>query len=129
MKKKSEFGGRIETGNDFVTLLSQRDMAVRNNDAEAMAKVESQIARLKAPPAAAPSSSDVLARLNERNRKANREEIRRAEFVAIEERRKAAAAAAAVAASPLPQVGASARRKMNASLLHGSQWVHLPYLN
>lgn len=63
----------------------QRDHAMQNGDIEKAAELSAQLAELEGPAA---GDIDLTKRINDRNRAANREEVKRAEARSQEERRK-----------------------------------------
>lgn len=74
-------------------LTQERNLALRRNDKEEVAKLDIQLAELavESPPVQSEppeSSSALLAKVNERNRKANHEAIRRAELQEAERKRR-----------------------------------------
>ena len=73
-------------------LTQERKIALRRNDKEEVAKLDIQLAELavESPPIPSEpeSSSALLAKVNERNRKANHEAIRRAELQEAERKRR-----------------------------------------
>jgi len=74
-------------------LIQERNLALRRNDKEEVAKLDIQLAELavESPPVHSEppeSSSALLAKVNERNRKANHEAIRRAELQEAERKRR-----------------------------------------
>jgi len=74
-------------------LMQERNLALRRNDKEDAAKLDIQLAELavESPPVHSDppeSSSALLAKVNERNRKANHEAIRRAELQEAERKRR-----------------------------------------
>lgn len=73
--------------------MQERNLALRRNDKEEVAKLDIQLAELavESPPVHSDppeSSSALLAKVNERNRKANHEAIRRAELQEAERKRR-----------------------------------------
>ncbi|KAJ6624731.1 hypothetical protein B0H10DRAFT_2005859 [Mycena sp. CBHHK59/15] len=71
-------------------LIATRTLAFRRQDYAEVAEIDAQLALAPAPaPAAAKESAqDLLARVNERNRRANMEAVRRAEVLEAERRRR-----------------------------------------
>ncbi|KAI0772759.1 plus-3-domain-containing protein [Trametes elegans] len=66
-----------------------RTLAARRQDYAEVAQIDAQIAELAAvAPAREESSSDILAKLNERNRKANQDAVRKAERAELERKRR-----------------------------------------
>lgn len=63
----------------------QRDHALQNGDVEKAAQLSAQLAELEGPAA---DEAGRTKRINDRNRAANREEVKRAEARSQEERRK-----------------------------------------
>jgi RNA polymerase-associated protein RTF1 len=67
-----------------------RKLALRRNDKEEVRMLDNQLAELavESPPSKSEPANDVLAKVNERNRKANQEAIRRAELQEAERKRR-----------------------------------------
>lgn len=67
-----------------------RKLALRRNDKVEVAMLDSKLAELavESPPARSGPTEDVLAKVNERNRKANQDAIRRAELQEAERKRR-----------------------------------------
>ena len=67
-----------------------RKLALRRNDKEEVRMLDDQLAELavESPPVKSEPIEDVLAKVNERNRKANQEAIRRAELQEAERKRR-----------------------------------------
>ncbi|BGO91299.1 hypothetical protein NBRC10512_007036 [Rhodotorula toruloides] len=80
-KKNKQPGGAAAR----VRLKMQRDHAMQNGDIEKAAELSAQLAELEGPAA---GDIDLTKRINDRNRAANREEVKRAEARSQEERRK-----------------------------------------
>ncbi|GEM07538.1 RNA polymerase-associated protein RTF1 [Rhodotorula toruloides] len=80
-KKNKQPGGAAAR----VRLKMQRDHAMQNGDVEKAAELSAQLAVLEGPAA---DEADRTKRINDRNRAANREEVKRAEARSQEERRK-----------------------------------------
>ncbi|BGP31742.1 RNA polymerase-associated protein rtf1 [Rhodotorula toruloides] len=80
-KKNRQPGGAAAR----VRLKMQRDHAMHNGDFEKAAELSAQLAELEGPAA---DDADRTKRINDRNRAANREEVKRAEARSQEERRK-----------------------------------------
>ncbi|SCZ93742.1 BZ3500_MvSof-1268-A1-R1_Chr6-3g08856 [Microbotryum saponariae] len=94
-------GARVNAAAGKARLLIQRDFARQAGDDKLLAEVSAQLATFDAPaPSPGPvgseheSEQDRMKRLNERNRATNREDIKKAEGRAQEERRRQAAALA-----------------------------------
>lgn len=72
-------------------LIQQRDLALKRRDIAEVKEIDEKLAEdaQKAPEPARPADSlDMLARVNERNRKANLESVRKAELAEAERKRK-----------------------------------------
>lgn len=91
-------------------LNAQRALALRRNDLQEVEQIDSQLATL-APTRSRQSeeAADLLAKVNERNRKANMEAVRKAELAESERKRRERKLAAA--GTPVPVLDPSARLK------------------
>ncbi|KXN89714.1 hypothetical protein AN958_05254 [Leucoagaricus sp. SymC.cos] len=90
-------------------LNAARTLALRRNDLEEVAQIDAQLAALGAPLKRQEESTDLLAKVNERNRKANVEAMRKAEIAEVERKRRERKLAAA--GTPVPVADPSARLK------------------
>lgn len=92
-------------------LNAARTLALRRNDLEEVAQIDTELASLGTPTKSRPSdeSADLMAKVNERNRKANMEAVRKAELAESERKRRERKLAAAGA--PMPVLDPSARLK------------------
>ena len=90
-------GSRVNPAAGKARLMIQRDFARQTGDQALLDEVNAELAKLEAPPPS-PGSSETeqerMRKVNERNRATNREEIKRAEGKAQDERRRQAAALA-----------------------------------
>ncbi|KAJ7231988.1 hypothetical protein C8J57DRAFT_1384392 [Mycena rebaudengoi] len=77
-------GGVVEKSR----LTAQRTLAIRRQDYDEVAQIDVKIAKLAESAAPVDQREDVLARVNERNRKANMEAVRRAEVLEAERKRR-----------------------------------------
>jgi RNA polymerase-associated protein RTF1 len=99
-----------------------RTLALRRQDYEEMATIDAQLAELAAsnPVAQAREDdrTDILAKVNERNRKANLEAVRKAEQAEVERKRRERrlAAAARATASPTPSALLAVRNGISRSV-------------
>jgi RNA polymerase-associated protein RTF1 len=97
LRRKSELqgdSGKPQAANratlERARLTQARTLAVRRNDREEVAKLDADLADLavESPPEPTEDASALLAKVNERNRKANLEAIRRAELQEAERKRR-----------------------------------------
>jgi len=99
LRRKSQLQGDVvkpqasRVSLERAKLTQERNLALRRNDKEEVARLDIQLAELavESPPVQlepAESSSALLAKVNERNRKANHEAIRRAELQEAERKRR-----------------------------------------
>ncbi|KAJ3564397.1 hypothetical protein NP233_g8321 [Leucocoprinus birnbaumii] len=92
-------------------LNAARTLALRRNDIDEVAQIDAQLAALGVPakPRHSEEAADLLAKVNERNRKANMEAVRKAEIAEAERKRRERKLAAA--GTPVPIHDPSARLK------------------
>lgn len=115
LARKSQFQSGKSPGMITVEragLTAARTLALRRNDLDEVAQIDAQLAALGDPVRSRPEEAlDLLAKVNERNRKANMEAVRRAELVEAERKRRERKLAAAGAAAPAIVLDPSARLK------------------
>ncbi|KAG6860801.1 hypothetical protein C0995_007511 [Termitomyces sp. Mi166 len=94
-------------------LMQARTLAQRRNDYNEVAEIDAKLAELVPSQPQKDESVDLLARVNERNRKANMEAVRKAELAEVERKRRERKLAASGTATP---VDPSARLKIKPRL-------------
>ncbi len=94
-------------------LIQHRTLALRRHDYSEVAEIDTKLeeANKALSPVKHDNTVDLLAKVNERNRKANIEAVRRAELVEAERKRKDRKLAARNGGTPTPPVDPSARLK------------------
>jgi len=93
-------------------LTAARTLALRRNDLDEVTQIDAQLAALGDSVRSRPEEAlDLLAKVNERNRKANMEAVRRAELVEAERKRRERKLVAAGALAPAAALDPSARLK------------------
>lgn len=88
LRQQSAFQSGRLTVADRIRLETERDSATESGNAELARRLNSQLEALAVTQSNLSFSGDSMATVNERNRKANREEIRRAELASAEERKR-----------------------------------------
>lgn len=115
LARKSQFQSGKSPGMITVEragLTAARTLALRRNDLDEVTQIDAQLAILGDPVRSRPEEAlDLLAKVNERNRKANMEAVRRAELVEAERKRRERKLAAAGAVAPATALDPSARLK------------------
>ncbi|KAG5353608.1 hypothetical protein C0989_004716 [Termitomyces sp. Mn162] len=94
-------------------LMQARTLAQRRNDYNEVAEIDAKLAELTPSQPQKDESVDLLAKVNERNRKANMEAVRKAELAEVERKRRERKLAASGTATP---VDPSARLKIKPRL-------------
>ena len=100
---------------DRSMLMQQRTLAIRRQDYAELAEIDAKLATdvPKAPESAKQNTLDLLAKVNERNRKANLEAMRKAELESVERKRRERKLALEKGASGSPgPIDPSARLKI-----------------
>ncbi|KAG6827815.1 hypothetical protein H0H92_010393 [Tricholoma furcatifolium] len=111
----SDINAMLARKNQLNAKMQARTLALRRNDTAEVAEIDLKLAQLTAAQPSQPQkdSSDLLAKVNERNRKANMESIRKAELAEAERKRRERKLAASGTATP---VDPSARLKIKPRL-------------
>src|SRR5882724_9161629 len=112
-------------------LTQERNLAIKRQDYNEVAQIEQQLEALAAvqgtangkPDRRHDNHADVMARVNERNRKANLEAVRKAEAEHVARKRQERKAAAAAGAHSLAILDISARVKTVPKIHHKSRLV------
>jgi RNA polymerase-associated protein RTF1 len=107
-------------------LMQARTLAIRRQDAAEVQVIDAQLAELTAreePENARQDGTDMLARVNERNRKANLEAVRKAELMEAERKRRERKLAAMGGSGALTPSDPSARLKTLPRLFESSRFV------
>lgn len=94
-------------------LMQARTLAQRRNDYNEVAEIDAKLAELVTSQPAKDETVDLLAKVNERNRKANMEAVRKAELAEVERKRRERKLVASGTATP---VDPSARLKIKPRL-------------